>query len=393
MKKILHVVNIYFVIPYFLGDQLIYFTKKGYKEYIVCSPSEEIYEYSKSHNFDYKEIPIMRSFSLIPDLKACWKICKYIKEERMDIVVGHTPKGGLLAMLSSFIMRVPVRIYFRHGLVYETSSGIKKKILIFMDRLSAYLSTKVVCVSSSVCKKSLENKLNSASKQILFHKGTCNGIDVEKFCRENINKSVVELLRSQLGIPENAFVIGFVGRLVKDKGIIELIDAFNILQKQNENIKLLLVGMLEERDSLPENVITSIQYNTSIICTGYVDNSLIENYYALMNLFVLLSYREGFPTSILEASSMRLPVVTTKVTGCIDAIVNGKTGFFVNHDKFEIASVVQKYIFDNELREKHGIAGRAFVEENYEQLIVWREIEKLYNTNELKCFNDWSISN
>ena len=88
MKRILHVVNIYFVIPYFLGDQLIYFTKRGYKEYIICSPSEEIYEYSKSHNFNYKEIPILRSISFWRDLKAIWEICKYIKKEEIDIVVG-----------------------------------------------------------------------------------------------------------------------------------------------------------------------------------------------------------------------------------------------------------------------------------------------------------------
>lgn len=381
MKRILHVVNIYFVIPYFLGDQLIYFTKRGYKEYIICSPSEEIYEYSKSHNFNYKEIPILRSISFWRDLKAIWEICKYIKKEEIDIVVGHTPKGGVLAMLASFVMHIPIRIYFRHGLVYETSSGIKRKFLILIDRLAAFLSTKVVCVSPSVYKKSLENKLNPASKQLLLHKGTCNGINVEKFCRDNINERTIELLKNQLGLSKNSFVIGYVGRLVKDKGIIELIDAFNVLQKQNINIKLLLVGMLEERDSLPKDIISKIQDNTSIICTGYVDNSSIENYYALMDLFILPSYREGFPTSILEASSMKLPVVTTKVTGCIDAISHGKTGYFVNHDKYEIASVIQKYICDDELREKHGMAGRVFVEEDFDQCIIWREIEKLYSIN------------
>lgn len=381
MKRILHVVNIYFVIPYFLGDQLIYFSKRGYKEYIICSPSEEIYKYSKSHNFNYKEIPILRSISFWRDLRATWEICEYIKKEKIDIVVGHTPKGGVLAMLASFVMHIPIRIYFRHGLVYETSSGIKRKLLILMDRLAAFLSTKVVCVSPSVCKKSLENKLNPASKQLLLHKGTCNGINVEKFCRDNINERTIELLRNQLGLSGDSFVIGYVGRLVKDKGIIELVDAFNVLQKKSINIKLLLVGMLEERDSLPKDIISRIQDNASIICTGYVDNSSIENYYALMDLFILPSYREGFPTSILEASSMKLPVVTTKATGCIDAISHGKTGYFVNHDKYEIASVIQKYICDDELREKHGMAGRVFVEEDFDQCIIWREIEKLYSIN------------
>ena len=227
--NILHVVNIYFVIPYFLGDQLLYFKKRGYQEYIICSPSDEIKQYSESHCFGYKEIPIERKISLWKDIKAIVATCKYVHEKRISIVTGHTPKGALIAMIAGFFMRVPIRIYFRHGLVYETSMGFKRKLLIWIDRLVAKLSTKIVCVSPSICNKSLEDKLNPSYKQILLSKGTCNGIDIFRFNKENIDNVQLNILKRRLGLDKYSFVIGFTGRLVRDKGIIELIQALSLL--------------------------------------------------------------------------------------------------------------------------------------------------------------------
>lgn len=171
--NILHVVNISFVIPYFLGNQLSYFNKKCYKEYIVCSSSPELESFSRIYGFEYKEVEILRKISVMKDFVAISKTMQYIKSKQIDIVVGHTPKGALIAMIAAFILRVPVRIYFRHGLVYETSMGFKRKLLISIDKLVAALATKIVCVSPSLYKKSIDDKLNLVSKQVLLSKGTC----------------------------------------------------------------------------------------------------------------------------------------------------------------------------------------------------------------------------
>lgn len=376
--KILHVVNIYFVIPYFLGDQLLFFREKGYKEYIICSPSDEIKHYAKSHLFNYKEVSIERKISIWKDFKAILSTCRYIHKENITIVTGHTPKGALIAMIASFIMGTPIRIYFRHGLVYETATGFKRKLLVWMDRLTSKLATKIVCVSPSICKKSIEDHLNPFNKQLLLSKGTCNGIDISKFNRTTLNEEQVRVLKNKLGLDKYTFVIGFTGRLVRDKGIIELVQAFKILSQRYDKVALLLVGMLEERDALPIEIIEYIRMNPAIISTGYVENSKIEYYYALMDVFVLPSYREGFPTSILEASSMQLPVVTTKVTGCIDAIIKDETGTFVENDSLDITRAIEKYAINKELRKKHGSNGRKFVEKNFDQHLIWNEIEKLY---------------
>lgn len=376
--NILHVVNISFVIPFFLGKQLNYFANKGYKEYIVCSPSDELESFSKEFSFEFKEVPILRKISIIEDLKSVMSVAKYIREKEIDVVVGHTPKGGLIAMLAAYICRVPQRIYFRHGLVYETSKGLKRMLLMNIDRLAAWLSTKVVCVSESVGKRSIEDSLNATKKQVILAQGTCNGIDIDRFSKSSIDNNVVEQLRKKWGIADGDFVIGFTGRMVKDKGIIELVQAFELLQAKYANVKLLLIGQLEERDALSQEVVESIRKNPNIIMTGYVLNSTIEYCYSLMNLFVLPSYREGFPTSILEASSMNIPVVTAKVTGCVDAIVENETGVFVGHNSTELYEVFCRLKQDEPLRTMLGNNGRRFVEKNFRQEIVWNEIEKLY---------------
>lgn len=376
--NILHVVNISFVIPYFLGKQLNWFSENGHKEYLVCSPAEELDEFSKQYAFEYKSIEVLRKISIGKDLRAVAVTYKYIKEVKADVVTGHTPKGGLIAMIAAWLARVPIRIYFRHGLVYETSKGLKRSMLVNVDRLASRLATKIVCVSPSVACRSVEDGLNPERKQVVLAKGTCNGIDNERFNMEAVDKEQLQALRNDLDIIDSDFVIGFAGRLVRDKGIIELVRAYQEIRKEHQNVKLMLVGMLEIRDALPEDVVNTIREDKGIISTGYVGYATIEQYYALMDVYVLPSYREGFPTSVLEASSMGIPVITTRATGCCDSIVENETGFFVNHDEKDLEQALRKLYDDVSLRESMGKAGRKFVVDNFRQEKVWEEIEKLY---------------
>lgn len=376
--KLLHVVNIYFVIPYFLGDQLKYFKDKGYQEHIICSPSEEMAEYATEMGFQYQEFPVERKISIGNDLKAVWKTMRYIRNNNIDVVTGHTPKGGLIAMLAAWFTCRKVRIYFRHGLVYETSKGIKRALLMNIDRLASALATMVVCVSPSVMRRSLEDKLAPASKQLILGNGTCNGINIERFSPSVLDASEQKELKRKYGFTEDDFVIGYVGRMVRDKGIIELIEAFDELCKVHKNVKILLVGMLEVRDELPKNVVDVINSNPNIIHTGYIDYRQIEKYYGLMSVYVLPSYREGFPTSVLEASAMQLPVVTTRVTGCCDSIIDGKTGLFVDNDSNDLCRALKTLIGDAALCKAMGEYGRKMVVDKFDERSIWTYIEALY---------------
>lgn len=378
--KLLHVVNIYFVIPYFMGGQFEYFRRLEYDIHVVCSPSSELEGYAALNEFSCKEIMIRRSFSVIGDLCSLVLICTYIIRNNINVVVGHTPKGALLAMLAAFLLRVPKRIYFRHGLVYETSLGLKRRVLLFVERLTASLATQVVCVSQSVYTKALEDHLNCADKQVVLHQGTCNGIDVDRFCVDRIDEGKSIELRRRFGVPDNSFVIGYVGRLVRDKGIIELVEAIDVLISLRKNVHLLLVGMYEERDSLPMALVERIDSGGSITLTGYIDNREIERFYGLMDVFVLPSYREGFPTSVLEASSMELPVLVSRVTGCVDAIIDNETGVFIEHNAASISATILDLMENENKRALFGAAGRAFVIKNFSQKKIWSCLHDLYKT-------------
>lgn len=374
-KNILHVVNIYFVLPYFIGGQFAYFRQKGYRMFAVCSESEYLDGYAREQGFGYKVVPVKRSFSVKQDVKSIRQICSYIRENEIGVIVGHTPKGGLLAMLAGWLMRVPRRIYFRHGLVYETSHGLKRFVLMTVDRISSACATKIVCVSPSVLQRSIEDHLAPADKQLVLGNGTCSGIDTQgKFCPEKINGDHLAAMRRRWGIADGDWVIGYTGRLVKDKGIIELVSAFRKLKKRYRNMKLLLVGMFEVRDALPEDIQDDIKNDPQIVWTDF-QNTDQEYFYAMMNVYVLASYREGFPTGVLEAQSMGVPVVTTRVTGCRDAIVEGRTGLFAEHSADSIAEAITE-IHDKKV--VSGTAARKWVVEKFDNLIVWNEIEKLY---------------
>lgn len=372
--KILHIVNIYFVLPYFIGGQFKYFKGKGHKMHVICSRSEYLKAYAEEQGFDYLETPVNRAISIKEDLDSIRVICKYIRQNKIDIIVGHTPKGGLLAMVAGKLCGVPKRLYFRHGLVYETSTGIKRFILKTVDRLASFCATKIVCVSPSVLQRSIEDHLAPASKQIILRDGTCNGVDtVNHFNPRLIDKLKIDSLKDKYGIRPTDFVIGYSGRLVKDKGIVELVRAFDMLSYA-DHCKLLLVGMFEERDSLPVDIQERIVKDPRIIYTGFI-NGEMEYYYSMMNVYVLASYREGFPTGVLEAQAMEVPVITTRVTGCCDSIIDGKTGLFADHSAEDIACKIDEIRLHNRI---DGKEGRKWVGARFDSLLIWKEIEKMY---------------
>lgn len=355
-------VSVSFSIKYFIGNQFRYFKDKGYEFHVACSESEELYGLAEKYDFKPFPIPIVRAIDPIQDLKSIWILKKYINNENFDVVIAHSPKGGLIGMLAAYLANVPNRFYFRHGLVFETSSGLKKKILILIEKLIGRLAHKIINVSQSVENMADSLKLNDFSKNILLGKGTCNGVDLNEF-------------KYRVGLKnESLITIGFVGRLTKDKGIVELIDGWKILKTKYNNIRLMLVGPVDSRDPLNDDLVNYIKSDKTIELIGGVPDAKI--YYNMMDIFILPSYREGFPTVILEASSSQLPVITTRSTGCIDAIVENETGLFVEINGESISSMIEQYLISKELRVRHGIQGAKFVKENFSEKIIYKEIEK-----------------
>lgn len=379
-EKILHVITVSFVIKHFFGRQFEYLGEKGTKEYhLACSPSEEFYKMSKELCYIPFGVDVTRDINPIRDLVAIIKIYRYIKKNQITKVVGHTPKGGMVALVSSFLAKVPERIYFRHGIVYETSTGTKRLLLKSIDRLTGFLATKVVCVSYSVKKISERDTLNNPKKNLILGLGTCNGIDTQiKFNPSNYNRDQIKANMRLYGINSDTKIVGYVGRLVQDKGINELIIAWEIIEKKFPNAKLILIGPIEDKDSISQYSKNRIAEDPSIIFMDVVADA--SAYYSVMDIFILPTYREGFPTVALEASSMEIPVLITKATGCKEAIKENETGLFITHDPNNIASMVEFYLQNDSIAKLHGRQGRVFVLENFEQTKIWDSIALQLNT-------------
>lgn len=374
-NNVLHVFSVPFSINYFVGEQFIYLAnKKKNKYFVACSDDNSLNEISCRLKFNANAVEIKRSINPIADLKAIFSIYKLIKQNNISKIVGHSPKGGMVAMIAGFLAGVSSRVYFRHGIFFETTAGIKRILLKNIDRLSGTLATNVVCVSHAVQDISEREKLNSPQKNIILGLGTCNGIDVKgRFNPENYaNES--EKLRDKLGINANDFVVGFVGRLVKDKGINELVEAWRIFSSRYKNVKLLLVGPLEVRDPISEKTKLTIENTPSIICTGNVSETPL--YYTAMDVFILPTYREGFPTVALEASSMKIPVLITNATGCAEAVIDTKTGFFITTETEDIIEKLELLMNNSQLRISMGENGYKFVGENFEQTKIWDIIDE-----------------
>ena len=377
--KILNVVSIYFSIPFFFGDQLTYFSEKGYDVHVACSPSSQIAPYAKEKRFSFFEVPMPRKLSVFADIRAVYRLFVYIRREKFNVVCGHTAKGSLIAMIAAFLAQTEKRVYFRHGFYYENLTGLKRILMLNLDRFTALLSTKIVCVSPFVLENSVRYKLNRRNKMVLLNRGSCNGVDAtQKFNPTNIEPDILSNIQRSLGINEQDFVIGFTGRLVRDKGIVELTESFKNLCANYKNIKLLIIGPVEERDKVPESTLNYLKESSNVILTGLIENN-IEYYYELMDVLVLPTLREGLGTSILEASSMAKPVLASDHTGSKDAMIDGLTGSYIKPTVKSISENISAYLEDSEMLMTHGEQGRVFILNNFSQELIWAEIEeKLY---------------
>ncbi len=340
----------------------------------------------RPHLNDFKEqlgcrifpVEITRQISPVKDLAAIGKLTRHFRSEKYDIVHAHTPKGGLIGIISAFLAGTSNRVYTIHGLVSETSTGLKKKLLYLSEWLVCKLATKVLVVSHSLKEQVLKEKLCKESKMQILGDGTACGINLKKFHTSEKTALLGRQTREKLNIPQDAKVIGFVGRIVPDKGINCLIDAFEMVQRKLDNVYLLLMGTFETiRETIDEQTKQSITNNSRVVYGGYAND--ICPYYSAMDIFVLPTRREGFPYTPLEAGAMGLPVIATKVTGCVDAVVNNVTGLLVEKDNYkQLAEAMLKLLGDPELRTELGRMGHERTKQVFNSKRLIGEHMKLY---------------
>ena len=310
-------------LPFFKGQ-----TKLWNEVLDVCaisSEKEKLIDFAQTEGIRYSYMPMHRELSFFSDIICLLRFICFFFKERPYIVHGNTPKASMLSMVAAWLTHRPVRIYMCHGLRYQTTTGNLRRILMFMEKLSCFCATQVICVSEGVRKQLVVDGLCKEGKGKVVGYGTAGGVDVDYFTRDVI--SGVPNKRTELGIPKDDFVFSFVGRIVKDKGINELVAAFDKLS-QDHDVSLILVGPQEkDLDPIKRETEELIKANKHIYVVGR--QSDVRSYLAASDAFVLPSYREGVGMVLLEANAMDVPCIASDIIGCNDVVTEGVNGELV----------------------------------------------------------------
>lgn len=378
--KLIHVFSIFGTAESFFDGQFRYLTDKGYEIVVVSSDAPNTDAFCRRNGVRFVPLNIPRSVSPVTIAKAVKSLCSLIRREKADAVFGHTPVGALCAMISARLCGVKNRVYYRHGLIYTTMRGMKRAIFKTEERFVASLATSVVNVSHSLSNLAEVDGLNKKNKQFVIGHGTCGGIDAQNIFNPSlIDDSKLEALKEKLGLAEADIVFGFCGRICNDKGIPELVDAFELFQQLHSRLhsKLLFIGCFDTRDGISADKKKQIKKNKDIIITGNIDKAVMPYYYSMLDVFVFPSHREGFGMCVVEASAMEKPILDSRAHGCVDAIVEHETGEYIDLSAGGICKGMEQML-DEELRGKLGKSGRKRVLEWYDFQVMWPLVSILY---------------
>ncbi len=379
--KLIHVFSIFATAESFFDGQFKYLTEQGYEIVVVSSDAPDTNTFCRRNGVRFVPLNIPRSVSPKAIVKAVKDLCSLIRIEKADAVFGHTPVGALCAMLAARICGVRNRVYYRHGVIYTTMQGMKRRIFKTEEKFVASLATSVINVSHSLSRLAAADGLNGEEKQFVIGHGTCGGIDAHGIFNPSLlDADRLLAIKTKLGLNGADIVFGFCGRICNDKGIPELVDAFELFQKRHANInaKLLLIGRFDTRDSISGEKKRQIEDNRDIAISGHIDKREIPYYYSLLDAFVFPSHREGFGMCVVEASAMEMPILDSRAHGCVDAIVEHETGEYIELSAEGICNGME-LMLDADLRKRLGQNGRRKVLEWYDFKVMWPLVGKLYN--------------
>lgn len=340
---------------------------------LITSYSPANKEISEYEGVEVISINMTRKITIYQDLKSLYEMYLFLRKEKPDIVYTFTPKAGLLGMIAAFLAKVPVRIHNVVGMPLMEAKAKKKTLLKYIEKITYLFSTRLFCNSFGL-KEFMQKNLTSKAVTVIGY-GSINGVDVDYF-QNKLSQKEQHIIREVLRIDEDDFVITFVGRIVKDKGINELVEAFLELKNKYSNLKLLLVGDYEEHlNPIEKKNKNLIDTREDIITPGFQKD--IRKYLAITDLFVLPSYREGLPNSLIEAGSFGIPLLASNINGCNEIIIDRTNGILVKKkDKLSLKKGIELLLNDKDLYFDIKSNVRRSIIERYEQKYFLEELRR-----------------
>lgn len=370
-KTLIRITTVPISLEKLLSGQLE-FMSEFYNVIAVSSEKENLEKLGKKINLPVFPVNLTRQITPIKDLSALFRLFVFFKKSKPLIVHTHTPKAGTIGMIAAKLAGVPLRLHTVAGLPLLETTGKKRKLLDFVEKITYSCANHVYPNSKGLMDIIIENNYCNPKKLKVIANGSSNGIDTSYFNPTLFSENEKADLKKKMGIDENDFVFIFVGRLVKDKGINELIAAFSKLQYPKN--KLLLVGDYEnELDPLLPETLEMIESNKNIISTGFQYD--VRPYFAISDVLVFPTYREGFPNVVMQAGAMNLPCIVTDINGCNEIIIEDKNGIIIPvKNENAIFEAMKSFISDSEKMQEMKENARQLIVSRYEQKIVWKAI-------------------
>lgn len=387
MKKLIRITTIPLSLDKLLGAQLT-FMNQHFEVTAIAADAEELKRVALKYGVKHHHVEMTRAITPLQDLRAVYQLYRYLRKVKPEMVHSHTPKAGLVGMMAAYFAGVPVRMHTVAGLPLLEAVGFRRKILNFVEKLTYAFATNVYPNSYGLKDIILQERFCAPRKLKVLANGSSNGINTEIFSPATVATAQREELRKQLGIAPEDFVFLFVGRLVGDKGINELVRAFKNLTDEvhedsefhvaKKSLKLLLVGPLEQDlDPLDTETLVAIEGHSQIISVGFQQE--VRPYFAISDALVFPSYREGFPNVVLQAGAMELPSIVSDINGCNEIIAPLKNGLIVPvKDAAALQSAMKELISNPPLYAAIKQSARPHIERLYRQEVVWDALLKEY---------------
>lgn len=351
----------------------------GFDVLMISAAGKELDELVAQEQCRHVIVPMTRKITPLQDIKCLFQLIRIFRKEKPDIVHTHTPKAGLLGMLAAKICGVKIRIHTIAGLRFTTSKGISKQILISMEKITCYAANEVWPNSFSLMQAVKNYKLAAPGKLKVIASGSTNGIDLNRFSASSLQPGMINEVKTQIKYDHDLKYLLFVGRIVKDKGVEELVQVFADLYMHNNRLRLILVGSFEEKlDPLDGNTKQLVNTHSGIIHISWSDS--VEYFMHLSSLLIHPSYREGFPNVLLQAGAVGCPIVCSAIEGNVDVVEHGKTGLLFKAADRESLNQQLTFALDNPLVMK-GYADilKKTIHEKFGRSIVQAKILEEYN--------------